>query len=314
MFDWYKITTTSDGQLTWTITSNNGQNVYAQLFDGDGTTYLAGNYTSGTTVFTKDGLATGTYYLRLLTYYSSEFVPYTLSNNLTTIASPNDAEPNNTLPTASVLTLNTTVTGHIGYQYNGTRDNYDYYTVTLPTDGKLSWTITSTNGQNVYALLFDNDGTTYLAGSYTSGSTAYSKDGLAAGTYYMLIQTYFGNEFVPYSLINTFTPLSFTVENPASNKFAAIGTLLPANTPSTGHVNYYYNLQSDTLDWWQIGYDGSGNMNLTIDQEPHADGSYNNLTYQLYTDTTASPILNSYFSGAPGDCRRRDVKRAKGRS
>ncbi|MBL0356254.1 MAG: pre-peptidase C-terminal domain-containing protein [Chitinophagaceae bacterium] len=241
--DWYKVTTNVDGQISFNITSHDGQNVYAQLFDGDAVTFLAGSYTTTNATYSKDGLAAGTYYIRVQTYYGYEFAPYTLSNTLITIPSPNDGEPNNTRATASTLPVNSTINGHIGYKYNGTRDGLDYYAITIPADGKLSWTITSINTQNLYAQLFDNDGTTFLAGSYTTTSATYSKDGLAAGTYYILVQTYFSTEFTPYALANTFEPMSFAAENPASNKFAAVGTLLPANTAKTGHANYYYNLQ-----------------------------------------------------------------------
>ena len=39
----------------------------------------------------------------------------------------------------------------------------------------------SNNGQNVWAYLFDNDGTTLIASGYTAGSAVVvNKDGLAA--------------------------------------------------------------------------------------------------------------------------------------
>ncbi|MBK7391505.1 MAG: hypothetical protein IPI23_21265 [Bacteroidetes bacterium] len=46
MYDWYSVTTNADGALSYTITVDNSNNVYAELFDGDGTTELNGNYTS----------------------------------------------------------------------------------------------------------------------------------------------------------------------------------------------------------------------------------------------------------------------------
>ncbi|MEO8770888.1 MAG: GEVED domain-containing protein [Ferruginibacter sp.] len=289
--DWYKITTTEDGQISFTITSENNQNVYAQLYDGDGTSLLAGGYTTLTANYSKDGLAPGTYYIRIVTYYTTEFAPYTLSNTFTTIPSPNDFEPNNTRATASPLAINTTITGHTGYHYNGVRDDIDYYAITLPVDGKLSFTISSGNNQNVYAQLFDNDGTTYLAGNYTTLTASYSKDGLAAGTYYIQVQTYYTTEFAPYTLSTSLEPMTFLAETAGDNSAPFKGTLLPANTATGGHLYYYYNLQYDNTDWWKIGYDGTGTMALHIDLEQnHFNTDYPYITYNLYLDTLLAPV------------------------
>ena len=88
------------------MTSANGQNVWAYLFDNDGTTLLASGYTSGSAVVVnKDGLAAGTYYIRVNTYYTSEWAPYTLSDSLFKPTQANDTEPNNSRAQALTLYL-----------------------------------------------------------------------------------------------------------------------------------------------------------------------------------------------------------------
>ncbi len=298
--DWYKIVVTGDGKIDFTITSENGQNVYAQLFDGDGTTYFVGNYTTGTANYSKDGLAAGTYYLRIQTYFTTEFAPYTLSNTVTVVPTPNDIEPNNTVATAGTLAVNSTIEGHTGYHYNGNRDDADYYALTLPVDGKLTFGISNLNGQNVYAQLYDHDGTTYLAGNYTTTSNSYTVYNLAAGTYYILIHTYYTSEFSPYTLTNSFEPMNFTAETAGDNSIAAKGTLLAANTATGGHLNFYYNLAYDNIDWWKIGYDGvGGTMALHIDEEQnHANTDYPYIDYALYLDTLAAPVASGQLHAA----------------
>ncbi|MBK7391504.1 MAG: T9SS type A sorting domain-containing protein [Bacteroidetes bacterium] len=103
--------------------------------------------------------------------------------------------------------------------------------VTLSDDGKFSWSITSHNNQNVYARLYDTNGTTLLGGSYTSGTANYSENNLAAGVYYLKINTYSTAEFAPYTLSSNLEPMNWAAENPAPNNLRITPTLLPSNTP-----------------------------------------------------------------------------------
>ncbi len=288
--DWYKMTIPGDGQINFTITSLNGQNVYANLYDNDGVTYLAGNYTINSVTFSANGLAAGTYYFQIKTFYTSEFAPYAFKPTFI-IAPNNDQEPNGTVANALILPVNTTVNGHTNYYYNHQRDTFDYYALTLPVDGKLNWTITSLNGQNVYASLFDHNGTTLLAENYSINSITQQRNNLAAGTYYIRVRTFYNSEFAGYTLSTTLEPMNYLADNLGNNDFAALGQVLPANTPTGGHLAFYYDLNTDQIDWWQIGYDGTGNMTFQLNiEQNHFDGSYPYFSYALYSDTTAAAI------------------------
>ncbi len=158
---------------------------------GNGTTYLNGTYTAGTANYNYDGLAAGTYYVKIFTYYDNGFAPYTLSNTFTAPTQANDVEPDGTVAQAKVLPLNGKKTGHIDYYYNVHRDTIDWYKFTTTGDGLVKLTMASANGQNVYWQLYDNNGTTYINGTYTAGTASYYTDGLAAGTYYVKVFTYY---------------------------------------------------------------------------------------------------------------------------
>ncbi len=298
-FDWYKVTTNADGRLRLTMHSGNGQNVYATLFDNNGTTQLATGYTTGNAVVVnQDGLAAGTYYIRVNTYYNYEFAPYTLDDSLFKPAQTNDAEPNNTKAQAVVFAPNSTVKGHTNYYYNNLKDTFDWYQLTIPDDGNINVSITSNNGQNVYASLYDNDGTTLLDNLYTTGTINYNVDGLQAGTYYLRINTYYASEFAPYTLKNTFTTYTNTKDAEVNNSPYQAATM-PANQATTGHVNFYYNGQKDAVDWYKINYTGSGNLTLNMSQEAHISNA--GLVYyyvQVYKDTLAAPIANQYSVAA----------------
>ncbi|MEP6466842.1 MAG: PPC domain-containing protein, partial [Parafilimonas sp.] len=189
--DWWKVKTSGDGALTLTLTARSGKPTYFDLYDTLGTIQLhGGTYTSGTTNYTVDGLAQGTYYIKVYCYYSTDTSSYYISDALTVPAQANDVEPDSTRAQAIVLPLNGSKTGHIGYYYNNHRDSVDWYKVTTNADGRLRLTMTSANGQNVYADLYDNNGTTFITGTYTSGSAVVvNQDGLAAGTYYIRVHT-----------------------------------------------------------------------------------------------------------------------------
>ena len=183
--DWYKVTTTLDGQLNYSIQTYSGLYVWVTLYDNDGVTPLhaANTYTNSFGNWSDDGLAAGTYYLKVYSYYPNEYEPYKIKVSQTITPVTIDAEPNGTRATATVINLNDSITGHVGYYYNHLRDTFDYRKITLTAYGKLNWTISSQNGHYMYALLYDNNATTLLGGNYTNGTVSYSVDGLAPGTY-----------------------------------------------------------------------------------------------------------------------------------
>ena len=239
MRDWWSVTTNANGQLNITMAISNSINMRCQLYDNDGVTLLASDYTSGTKTFSQDGLSAGIYYLRVYSFYSGQLPAYTISNTLTLPAQANDAEPNGSTTQAKTLAVNNSATGQIGYYYNLQRDSSDWYKVTTNADGRLRLTVTSHNAQAVYAYLYDNDGLTLLEDGYTSGTAAVvNKDGLAAGTYYVRIKAFYSTGFAPYTLADSlFTPAQANDKEP--NGSSAQAKTLTLNSSTTGHVGYF---------------------------------------------------------------------------
>lgn len=293
-FDWYKITTTADGRIRLTVTSGNGQNVWAELYDNNGATQLAAAYTTGTAVLVnKDGLAAGTYYVRIRTFFNNEFVPYTLSDSLFSPAIPNDTEPDSTIVQAINLPVNSSANGHVNYYYNNHQDSVDWYKITTYVDGRLRLTMTSGNGQNVWAELFDNNGTTQIAGSYTTATAiVVNADGLAAGTYYVRVRTYYNSEFAPYTLSDSlFSPTEPNDTEP--NNSAVTALTLPLNGSVTGHLNYYYNNIKDSFDWYKIVTTADGRLQLNV-----TSGNGQNVWGELWDSTATNIIAANYTTGS----------------
>ena len=79
--DWWKVTTTSDGKLNVTITVSNNKYLWCAIYDNNGTTVLGSpTYTAATTTVSQDGLAAGTYFIKLYPYYTGDMPAYTISN------------------------------------------------------------------------------------------------------------------------------------------------------------------------------------------------------------------------------------------
>src|SRR6478609_7694949 len=290
--DWWKVTITGDGKLTIGITVSNGKNLWCQIYDNDGITLLNQGYTAANTTVVQDGLAAGTYFMKLYPFYAGEMPAYSISNTLTVPAETNDTEPNGTKASALTLPLNHSVTGHTNYYYNKVKDSADWYKITTNADGRLRLRIKSGNGQNVWAYLFDNNGTTLLASSYTSGDAfVVNKDGLAAGTYYIRINTFYTNEFAPYTLYDSlFVPAEANDTEPDSTRAQALN--LPLNSSKQGHVNYYYNNHTDSVDWYKVNINADGRLRLRI-----KSGNGQNVWAYLFDNNGTTLLANGYTSG-----------------
>ena len=297
--DWYKVTTNADGKLRVSATSGNGETVRIYLYDNNGTTLLNSAYSSATASFDADGLAAGTYYVKVFCFYNYDFAPYTLSDTLIKPLQANDAAPNDSRDDATVLAENGTTTGHAGYYYNLNRDTADWYKVTTTTDGILRMTLTSGNGETVRVYLYDNNGTTLLSSDYSSSIASLDVNGLAAGTYYVKVFCYYNYKFAPYTLTNTVIKYAYSGDAEPNAKPYQAKTIL-ANNATDGHVGFYYNNKRDTADWWKVNYTGtSGSLSFTVNQEPYnVGGSYFTLYFQVYKDTAGSAIHSSYSAAA----------------
>ncbi|MBX7109856.1 MAG: T9SS type A sorting domain-containing protein [Chitinophagales bacterium] len=294
--DWFKVTTDLDGALKLTMASQNGQYIYFKLYDKNGTTLLKSDYTSGTKSYTVDGLAAGTYYINIHPFYANGFVPYTIEDTLIVAPVANDPEPNNGKSQATSFAVGGTVTGHSGYYYDGVADSSDWYKIITTEDGQISITITSNNGQYIYYQLYDNDATTLLKSSFTSGTASHSTDGLAAGTYFVKVYPYYSSGFIPYTLTNslaTYTNANDGLDNDLAKNAATLGS----NLETPGHVGFRYNGGArDVRDWWKINYTGKGDLTVTLKWEPRLCCGSPYVYLKIYADTAASPIFSTYNS------------------
>ena len=170
---------------------------------------------------------------------------------------------------------------------------------------KLKIANNANDGHIVTCTLFDSDAVHDIGGLNASSSTPAVRvfDGLAAGTYYIRIATYYDNfEFAPYTLTDSLYTYNYTADTEPDNSPYQAKTIA-SNKTVTGHDGFYYTYNSsDGADWWKINYTGSGNLDLKFKLENHlGDNSFSPTEFRLYSDTIKDPIYFNTFSSSTND-------------
>ena len=269
--DWWAVTVSADGELTLTVTQDrDGDLLEINLYDTDGTTWLTQSHSSGSVeTVSVPNLAPGTYYL-LVYRYGSGTCTYSLQSQFTPNPYANDPEPNDTIVQAVSLEPNATRTGHIGYTAGGVSDIYDYYKVTVPTDGELALSVTQNReGDIIDTYLYDTDGTKELARGYTHNTTEVTTlPNLKPGTYYLLVYRY--SEYCGYELKSQFTPNPLA-NDPEPNDTIAQAVPVDPNATRTGHIGYYAGGVADRYDYYKVNVPADGELSLSVTQDRDGD-------------------------------------------
>ncbi len=270
--DWWKVIIPSDGKLVVNTTSDATLDIDLFLFDVNGTTQIAGYDTSvGIHEATHfNNLMPGTYYVRAFDYHSSGYGSYTISSSYTPTAYTNDTQNNDSVQVATILPLNVSITGHLGFYSNGYTDRNDWWKVIIPSDGKLVVNTTSDATLDIDLFLFDVNGTTQIAGYDTSVGIheATHFNNLMPGTYYVRAFDCHSDGYGSYTISSSFTPTAYTNDT-ENNDSVQVAAILPLNGSSTGHLGFYTNGYTDLVDWWKVTVTSSGD-NLVINSTSDA--------------------------------------------
>lgn len=296
--DYYSFYSNGDYNITISLSNNTNGYAYIYLYDTDTSTILGttNGYAQSGISFTVNGLAAGTYYIRVNAGVSN-FAGYTISNSYAANPLSNDIEPNNTIAQATSTIFNQVDTGHIAYrQIGGGYDNNDYYVFTTSEDGNISLSLENNTNGYAYIYLFDSDGTTQLGttNGYAGSPIGFTVNGLAAGTYYALVYAGAGN-YSGYKLTKSFLPTAYSNDTEPNNTTASA---LPFSTNSTvnGHLAHRYNGGSiDDYDYYLITTTEDGNISLSV------SNNNNNYMYLYLYDTdgvTQLATTNGYAGSA----------------
>ena len=270
--DWYKIVVPEkqSGTAKFIITCSDGLEVnLIELYA------LTGNEIQQRNIVGQDGqptvsdLASGTYYVRLS--YHSKPGSYNLDYTFTPIATPIDAEPNDTYDTGELLESGKTATGHLGYRYSysgeDTHDREDWYKIVVPKkqSGTAKFSITCSDGLEINSIeLYTLTGNEIQQRNYggVDGHPLTVSD-MASGTYYVRISLH--SKFGSYNLDYTFTPNAIPIDAEPNDTYDT-GELLESGKTATGHLGYRYSGEDtrDKEDWYKIEVKAKGDVLLSV--------------------------------------------------
>lgn len=258
------------------------------VYDSTGTNRLYGALQGqgSTATHVVNGLGAGSYVVRLT---AIGYVGGLGWGNYTMIASetpdplPNDAEPNDDFNHALTASLNTAVTGHLGYLGAASViEQQDYWQVSIPSDGTLHLDIAAGTHLNLNQntslgnsggiMVYDADRTAvfYSAVQGENTTATHSVPKLKAGTYYVRLVVLGPGYYGSYEMTARHT--SETVANDTEpNDLAAQFGQLTLDIPVTGHLGYYgagAGTTTDAQDWWRITLPHAGNLELEVGASP----------------------------------------------
>jgi hypothetical protein len=187
--DYYVTVLESSGRITATVYGDNNLNKRIVLYDKDRVQLAFTGSALGTDTATLvyDCLAADTIYLRI--DQTGGCGSYELSYGISSLTYANDAEPNDNVPSAVAVSLDTPIEGQIGYSNGASRfDDDDFYQVDLPVNGSLQADLLLDDDLSARILFYNADGTQISFSGSSTLSNSLFLDCLASGTYYVQVE------------------------------------------------------------------------------------------------------------------------------
>ena len=182
-----------------------------------------------------------------------------------------EKEPNDTIVTANTISVNTVVNGT-----THSNDSKDWYKFTINQDGYVWIDFTHDYGAAEHQIyLYSYDGTNkerqmYFYVDDTQQKDSSAKQGLSAGTYYILVERY-GSYITNYSLkVNSSTS-------------SGGGSTAPSKTPNTQSTT--------TTTKYSTAVSSSDYINITADNNAQ---TYQSGNFYYYIDVNYNIVINNY--------------------
>lgn len=235
--DWWQITLPSDGSLIVSTHADTTLDVDLAIYDTDGETLITGSAAVGVDEDTDIvALMPGTYFIKAICWGDGEG-NYTIANTFVAATLEDDPELNNDADHATTLAVNSSDTGHLGYESLTWDDGYDWWQITLPSDGSLTVSTQSDSILDVDLYLYDTDKETELDSGIDFGpDEQISHNALTPGTYYIQAEHWSG--YGAYTISATFTPTRYANDSEPNNEIGS-AVSVPVLTTLYGHLGHY---------------------------------------------------------------------------
>lgn len=221
---------------------------------------------------------------------------------------PNDAEPNDDIRHAVAVNLKDTVCGHIGYKRtDGTTDNVDWYTFTVPDDGSITFFADRIKGpyENGYSrlnfesriyFLTDTGYISYPQSVWTDNARCndsldcYVLRLLGKGTYAFPVSVRYGYNGGYYRLRFDYRPSDFAYDAEPND---SIRQAMPVEFGKTydGHLGFLHSDgRQDFYDWYAVTLPDEGKLRVRLTRYDHyGEGKIFDSEFSpIYTDTLLS--------------------------
>lgn len=255
--NYYKFTIPSDGNVELWV-KNTGSNgwIVGEIIDHNGETLSKVDTSYDTLVsgyaIAQVGLPKGTYYIKNDGGYESTYefkVSFMASNNY-------EKEFNNSMETANAIKLKESYIGRM-------KDDYDedFYKFTLPSDGRVKFSMKQKSGTKWYASIYNSNGKLHEEVETDSSTTVNGYEtteiGLPKGTYYIKIEDGFQTTHVPYEIKVEFTSGSYYEKE--FNNDASTANTIKLNQTYKGKMEDY-----DDDDFYKITLPSDGIVTLSV--------------------------------------------------
>jgi hypothetical protein len=268
--DYFKVQVTQTGVLG--IDFNDiPSNIYGVLEFYDASKNVINTYTTdgrGKPIYFDMLVTPGLYYMRLKSYYGTDFST-TLLYKLTLSLDVSDKfEYNNTPATAKLISKDTTLFAKIrGYGVNWTQD-IDYYKVNVTQSGVLGINLTDVPS-NIYAVMDFLDNNQNVINTYTTdgrGKPIYFDMLVTPATYFIKIRSYYGSDW-------SADPYKLQLSMDYADKFEYNNTIATAPTVSTdttlfAKIRGYGTNWAQDIDHYKVNVTRTGVLGINLTDVP----------------------------------------------
>lgn len=187
--DYFKITTTSTANIVFNLAGPSGVDFDMIVYNSAGTQIGAGTGSTATESVTLNGLAAGTYSVKVFGYNNaSSSTCYTLTATANSVSNCSTAyEPNNSSSAAIAIPLSTTISAAIS---SGT--DQDFYKVTTSSVGTHNFSLSGPTGKDYDLYIYNSSNTQLGSGTGTTATENVSLTNLPVGTYTVKVIGYNG--------------------------------------------------------------------------------------------------------------------------